>query len=392
MAQAWTAPQDQRSDFVLQNASNDHGDVELARWELAELLKHSDGRPGIVYAPHQIANPYGGYGGNNMGDGVNAHSQQNHHQDVSMNGSMNTHMSHHHPTNSHGQQNPYEMYSGSNGINVRGYPTDNLGMQAQQSMYSSPSLNGAVTDPSYNSNSTQSFSMAQDYSFSSIPRHSVSVPDFRRIAGMNVQNGYRGHDYQDGMNTVDGPSPNAHAQPQQQFQDFSRFQQQGAYTSPSRHGSSSTPFSPSQSDMIQDLQHHPAFHNQAVARYDNMSNFSGANPINGSPMDYTQTDAHVSSMDTAQESQGASNLVDPNDFQSFIRCAGCALSDRGKFECRFIPVGATWTSTRGHQTASRWANAQSSSCPARSLKSPTETKRGWCVSSVNSITFYFDFS
>lgn len=361
--------------------------MELARWELAELLKHSDGRPGIVYAPpHNIANPYNGYGSNNMGDGVNSHNQQSHHQDVSMNGSMNVHMPQHHHLNS--QQNPYDMYSGSNGISVRGYPTDNLGIQAQQSVYSSPSLNGAVTDPSYSSNPTQSFAMPQEYSFSSVPRHSASVPDFRRIAGMNVQNGYRGHDYQDGlggMNAVDGPSPNAHAQPQQQFQDFSRYQQQNVYSSPSRHGSSSTPFSPSQSDMMQDLQHHPAFHNQSVARYDNISNFSGTNPINGSPMDYSQTDAHVSSMDAAQESQGSSNLVDSNDFQSFIRCASFT-SDRGKFECGFIPLGATWTNTPGHQTASRSVNAPSSLCLVRSLKNHTETKRGWCVSSANSIT------
>ena len=331
MAQAWTAPQDQRSDFVLQNTSHGQEDVELARWELAELLKQSDGRPGIVYAPpNQIADPYNNYGGNNMGDSVHAHNQRSHHQGAPMNGSA--HMSQHHPMNSHGQQNPYDVYSGNNGIAVRGYPTDNLGMQAQQSMYSSPSLNGAVTDPSsYNSNATQPFTMAQDYSFSSIPRHSTSVPDFRRIAGMNVQNGYRGHDYQDGlggMNAVDGPSPNAHAQPQQQFQDFSRYQQQNAYSSPSRHGSGSTPFSPSQSDMMQDLQHHPAFHNQAVARYDNISNFSGTNPINGSSIDYSQTDARVSSMDTSQESQGSTNLVDPNDFQSFIRCAGFAFRSR----------------------------------------------------------------
>lgn len=333
MAQAWAASQDQRSDFVLQNASNGQGDVDLARWELAELLKQSDGRPGIVYAPpHHIPDPYSNYGGNNMGDGVNAHNQQSHHQDVSMNGTMNGHMSQHHPMNGHGQQNPYDLYSGSNGISVRGYPTDNLGIQAQQSIYSSPSLNGAVTDPSpYNSNPTQSFAIAQDYSFSSIPRHSASVPDFRRIAGMNVQNGFRGHDYPDGLggvNAVDGPSPNGHAQPQQQFQDFTRYQQQNVYTSPSRHGSGSTPFSPSQSDMMQDLQHHPAFHNQAVARYDNMSNFSSTNPINGSSVDYPQTDAHVSSMDTSQESQGSSNLLDPNDFQSFIRCASFTIRSR----------------------------------------------------------------
>ena len=308
--------------------------MDLARWELAELLKQSEGRPAIVYAPtHHIANSYSGYGGNNMGDSVNAHNQQSHHQDASMNGSINAHMSQHHPMNGHGQQNSYDMYSGSNGISVRGYPTDNLGMQAQQSMYPSPSLNGAVTDhPSYNSNPSQAFAMAQDYPFSSISRHSASVPDYRRIAGMNVQNGYRGHDYRDGlggMNAADGPSPNGHTQPPQQFQDFSRYPQQN-YSSPSRHNSSSTPFSPSQSDMMQDLQHHPAFHNQTVARYDNLSNFSGTNPINGSSMDYSQTDAHLSSMDTTQEPQGSSNLVDPNDFQSFIRCAIFTLSDRGK--------------------------------------------------------------
>lgn len=233
---------------------------------------------------------------------------------------MNSHMSQHNPMNGHGQQNPYDMYPSSNG-----FSTDNLGVQAQQSMYPSPSLNGAITDPSsYDSNPTQPFAMGQDYSFSSIPRHSASVPDFRRIAGMNVQSGYRSHDYQDslgGINAVDGSSPNTHAQSQQQFQNFSRFQQQNLYTSPPRHSSGPTPFSPSQNDMMQDLQHHPAFHNQAVARYDNMSNFSGTNPINGSSMDYSQTDAHISSMDTVQESQGSSNLIDPNDFQSFIRWA-----------------------------------------------------------------------
>jgi hypothetical protein len=326
MAQAlWTAPQDQRSDFVLQNTSNGQGDMDLARWELAELLKHSEGRPGIVYAPPHTTNPYSGYASNNLGDGVNPHNQQSHHQDVSMNGSMNAPMSQHHAINGHGQQHPYDMYSGSSGITGQGYPTDNLGMQAQQNMYHNPSLNGALTNPSsYNSNPAQSLAMA-------IPRHSASISDFRRIGGMNVQNGYRGHDYQDGlggMNTVDGPSPNAHAQPQHQFPDFSRYQQQNAYFSPSRPGSSSTPFSPSQSDMMQDLQHHPAFHNQTVQRYDNMSNFSGANPINGSSIDYSQTDAHISSMDTAQESQGSSNLVDPNDFQSFIRCASFTIRSR----------------------------------------------------------------
>jgi hypothetical protein len=227
--------------------------------------------------------------------------------------------------NGHGQQNPYDMYSNNNGIPGRGYPTDNLGMQPQQSMYSSPSLNGAVVDPSsFHHNSTQSFTMPQDYSFSSIPRNSnPSMPDLRRITGMNVQNGYRGPDYQDslrGMNGMDGPSLNAHAQPQQPFPDFSRYQQQSIYPSPpSRHGSGSSPFSPSQNDMMQDLQPHTAFHNQTIARYDNMANFPGTNSINGSSMDYSQPDARASSVDTASESQGTSSLTDPNDFQSFIR-------------------------------------------------------------------------
>lgn len=329
MAQAWTAPQDQRSDFALQNPPNGQDGIELARWELAELLKHSDGRSEVVYTAHHIGDPYSGYGGNSVGDSVNAHSQQNHHQDVPMNGSMNAHMSQNHPMNSHGQQNPYDVYSSSNGIPVRGYSSNNLGMQPQQNMYSNPSLNGAVADPSpYHS--TQSFTMPQDY-FPSIPRHSPSVPDFRRIAPMNVQTGYRGHDYQgglSGMNSMDGPPPNAHAQPQQEFQDFSRYQQPNVYTSPSRHGSNSAPFSPSQSDMMQDLQPHPQFHNQAIARYDSMSNFSGSNPINGSSMDYSQSDAQLSSMDTSQESQGSSNLTDPNDFQSFIRCASFTFRSR----------------------------------------------------------------
>ena len=333
MAQAWTAPQDQRSDFVLQNTSNGHGEVELARWELAELLKQSDGRPGIVYAPpHHITDPYSGYGGNNMADGVNAHNQQAHHQDVSMNGSMNAHISQNHPMNGHGQQIPYDMYSSSNGIPGRGYPTDNLGMQPQQSMYSSPSLNGAVTDPSsFHHNPAQSFTMPQDYSFSSIPRNTPSMPDLRRIAGMNMQNEYRGPDYQDGlggMNGMDGPSLNAHAQPQQQFPDFPRYQQNTYTSPPPRHGSSSTPFSPSQNDMMQDLQTHPSFHNRAIAGYDSMSNFPGTNSINGSSMDYSQPDARASSVDTASESQGSSNLADPNDFQSFIRYASFTFRSR----------------------------------------------------------------
>jgi len=325
MAQAWTVPQDQRSDFVLQNTPNGHEDIELARWELAELLKHSDGRPDIVYAPHHIVGSYNGYGGNNMGDGVNAHNQQAHHQDVHMNGSMN--LSQNHSMNGHGQQNPYDIYSG------RGYPTDNLGMQPQQSMYSSPSLNGAVTDPSsFHHNSTQSFTMSQDYSFTSIPRNTSSMSDFRRIAGMNVQNGYRGPDYQDslgGMNGVDGSSLNAHAQPQQPFPDYSRYQQQNVYTSPPpRHGSGSTPFSPSQNEMMQDLQAHQTFHNQAIARYDNMSNFTGPSSINGSSMDYSQPGARSSSVDTASEPQGPSSLSDPNDFQSFIRYASFTFRSR----------------------------------------------------------------
>ena len=364
MAQAWTAPQDQRSDYVLQNASNGHEDVELARWELAELLKHSDGRSEIVYAPHHIVNSYNGYGGNNMGDGVNAHNQQAHHHDAPMNGSMNAHMSQNHPMNGHGQQNPYDMYPGSNGIPGRGYSTDNLGMQPQQSMYSSPSLNGAVTDPSsFHHNPPQSFTMPQDYSFSSIPRNASSMSDLRRIAGMNAQNGYRGPDYQDdlgGMNSMDGPSLNAHAQPQQPFQDFSRYQQQNIYASPPpRHGPSSAPFSPSQNDMMQDLQPPPSFHNQAIARYDSMSNFPGTSSINGTSMDYPQPDARASSVDTASESQASSNPADPNDFQSFIRYAALTFPIAESFNADSFFLGATWTSTRGHQTASRLVNAQS---------------------------------
>ena len=326
MAQAWTAPQDQRPDFVLQNTSNGHEDVDLARWELAELLKHSDGRSEIVYS-------YNGYGGNNITDGVSAHSHQAH-QDASMNGSMNVHMPQNHTMNGHGQQNPYDMYSSSNGIPGRGYPTDNLGIPPQQNMYPSPSLNGAMVDPSsFHHNSAQPFSMPQDYSFSSIPRNTnSSVSDLRRIAGMNAQNGYPGPDYQDGlrgMNGMDNPSLNAHAQPQQQFPDFSRYQQQNIYASPpSRHGSNSSPFSPSQNDMMQDLQPHTTFHNQAIARYDNMSNFPGTNSINGSSMDYSQPDARASSVDTASDSQGSSNLADANDFQSFIRYAGFTVRSR----------------------------------------------------------------
>lgn len=331
MAQAWTAPQDQRSDFVLQNTSNGHEDVELARWELAELLKHSDGRSEIVYNPHHILNSYNNYGGNNMADGVSPHNHQAH-QDASMNGSMNAHMSQNHPMNGHGQQIPYDMYSGNNGIPGRGYTTDNLGMQPQQNMYPNPSLNGAMVDPSsFHHNSTQSFTMPQDYSFSSIPRNpnSSSISDLRRIAGMNAQNGYPGPDYQDGlrgMNGVDDPSLNAHVQPQQPFPDFSRYQQQNVFASPpSRHGSSSSPFSPSQNDMTQDLQPHTTFHNQAIARYDGMSNFPGTNSINGSSMDYSQPDVRASSVDTASESQASSNLADANDFQSFIRYASFTL-------------------------------------------------------------------
>ena len=339
MAQAWT--QDQRSDFVLQNPSNGHEDVELARWELAELLKQSDGRSEIVYTPAHLVNSYNGYGGNNMGDAVGTHNHQGH-QDTSMNGSMNAHMSQNHPMNGHGQQNPYDVYSNGNGIPGRGYTTDGLGMQPQQSMYSSPSLNGAVVDPSsFHHNSTQSFTLPQDYSFSSIPRNThPSMPDLRRIAGMNAQNGYRGPDYQDGlrgMNGVDSPSLNPHAQPQQPFPDFSRYQQQNIYPPPpSRHSSSSSQFSPSHSDMMQDLQPHPAFHNRAIARYDNMSNFPGTNSINGSSMDYSQADLRASSVDTASESQGASSLADPNDFQSFIRCVG-SPSDRGRIEYLIFP-------------------------------------------------------
>lgn len=330
MAQAWTAPQDQRSDFVLQNPSNNHEDVDLARWELAELLKHSDGRSEIVYAPHHIVNSYNGYGGNNMGDGANAHNQQAHHHDASMNGPMNPHMSQNHSMNGHGQQNPYDVYPGNNGIPSRGYPADNLGIQSQQSMYSSPSLNGAVTDPSsFHHNPAHSFTMPQDYSFTSIPRNTSSMSDLRRIAGMNTQNGYRGSDYQDGlggMNSMDGSSLNAHAQPQQSFPDFPRYQQQNIYTSaPPRHGSSSTPFSPSQNDMMQDVQTHPTFHNQGIPRYDSMPNFSGTNPINGSSMEYSRPDARASSVDTASESQGPSNVADPNDFHSFIRYASFAF-------------------------------------------------------------------
>lgn len=357
MAQAWTASQDQRSEFVLQNTSNGPEDLDLARWELAELLKHSDGRPEIVYAPHHAVNSYNGYGGNNMGDGVNAHNQQAHHQDVPMNGSMNAHLSQNHSMNGHSQQNPYDIYSG------RGYPTDNLGMQPQQSMYSSTSLNGAVTDPSsFHHNPTQPFTIPQDYSFTSIPRNTSSISDFRRITGMNVQNGYRGPDYQDGlggMNGVDGPSLNAHAQPQQSF--YSRYQQQNVYTSPPpRHGSGSTPFSPSQNDMMQDLQTHQTFHNQAIAGYDNMSNFSGTNSINGSSLDYSQPDTRASSVDTASESQGPSNLADPNDFQSFIRYVSITFRSRKVRMQIHSSLGATWTNTRVHQTASRSGNAQSS--------------------------------
>jgi len=384
MAQAWTAPS---------NPSNGHEDVDLARWELAELLKHSDGRSEIVYAPHHIASPYNGYGGNNMGDGVNAQSQQAHHQDASMNGSMNAHMSQNHSMNGHGQQNPYDMYSNNNGIPGRGYLADNLGMQPQQSMYSSPSLNGAVTDPSPYHH-TQSFTMHQDFSFPSITRNTPSMPDIRRIA-MNAQNGYRGPDYRDslgGMNGMDGPPLNAHAQPQQPFPDFSRYQQQNAYTSPPpRHGSNSTPFSPSQSDMMQDLQTHPTFHNQAIARYDNMANFPGTGSINGSTMDYSQPDARASSVDTASESQGSSNLVDSNDFQSFIRYTSFHLPIAESLNTDSFHLGATWINTRGHQTASRSVNAQSSSCLVRSLKSHTETKRGQCVSSINSVISIFYF-
>ena len=329
--QAWPAPQDQRSDLVLQNPSNGQGEVDLARWELAELLKHSDGRSEIVYAPHTIANPYEGYGGNGMGDSVNAHSQQSHHQGVPMSGSMNAHMSQNHPMNGHNQQHPYDMYSGNNGINVRGYPADNLGMQPQQGVYSSQSLNGGVTDSSsYHPNSAQSFTMPQDYSFSSIPRN-PSIPGLQRMVEMNMQNGYRGHNYQDGlsgMNPMDGHSSNPHAQPQQQFQGFSRYQQQSAYNSPPRHGSTSAPFSPSQSDMMQDLQPHTTFHDQPIARFDNMSDFHGTSSINGSSMDYSQTDVHAPSVDTAQESQGSSSLTDPNDFQSFIRCASFTFRSR----------------------------------------------------------------
>ena len=331
MAQAWTAPQDQRSDYVLQGPANGHEDVELARWELAELLKHSDGRSEIVYNPHHIVPSYNGYGGNNMGDGVSAHNHQGH-QDASMNGSLNAHMSQNHPMNGHSQQNPFDMYTSNNGIPARGYPSDNLGMQPQQSIYSNPSLNGTVVDPSsFQHNSTQPFTMPQDYQFSSIPRNpNPSMPDLRRITGMNMQNGYRGPDYQGslrGMNGMDASSLNAHAQPQQPFPDFSRYQQQDIYPSPpSRHGSS--PFSPSQSDIMQDLQPHTAFHNPAIARYDNMSNFAGTNPINGSSMDYSQPDARASSVDTASESPGTSSLADPNDFQSFIRCVGSSFRSR----------------------------------------------------------------
>ena len=304
-----------------------------------------------------------------------------------MNRSMNAHMPQNHSMNGHGQQNPYDMYSSSNGIPGRGYSTDNLGMQHQQSMYSSPSLNGAVVDPSsFHHNSTQSFAMPQDYSFSSIPRN--SNPSSMADLQMNIQNGYRRPDYQDGlggMNGMNGPSLNAHTQPQQPFPDFSRYQQQNLYTStPARHHPSSSAFPPPQNDMMQDLQPHATFHNQAIARYDNMSNFSGTNSINGSSMDYSP-DARASSVDTASESQGPSNIADPNDFQSFIRYASPPpVTGRLNMDS-FLLLGATWTNTRGRQTASRSANVQSSSCPVRSPRSHTGTKRGWCVSSVNSI-------
>jgi hypothetical protein len=344
-----------------------------------------------MYTPQHIANSYNGYGGNGMVNGVGAHNQQGH-QDGSMNGPMNAHLSQNHPINGHGQQNPYDMYSNTNGIPSRGYPTDNLGMQSQQSMYSSPSLNGAVTDSSsFHHNPTQSFTIPQDYSFSSIPRNTnPSMSDLRRIAGMDVQNGYRSPGYQGslgGMNGMDAPSLNAHAQPQQPFPDFSRYQQQNVYTSPpSRHGSGSSPFSPSQNDMMQDLQPHPTFHNQAIARYDDMSNFPGTNSINASSMDYSQPDARTSSMDVALESQGSSNPADPNDFQSFIRYANPLPIAETLNMDSFLLLGATWTNTHGRQTASLSANARSLSCPVRSLKSHTETKRGLCVSSVDSIT------
>lgn len=236
---------------------------------------------------------------------------------------MNAHISPNHP----GQQNPYDMYSGSNGIPGRGYSTDSLGMQPQQNMYPSPSLNGAVTDPSsFHHNPAQSFTMPQDYSFSSIPRNTSSMSDLRRIAGMNVQNGYRGPDYQDSLGGMNGMD--AHAQPQQSFPDFPRYQQ-NVYTSPPpRHSSSSTPFSPSQNDIMQDLQTHPTFHTQAISRYDSMPNFPGTNSINGSSMDYSQPDARASSVDTASETQGPSNLADPNDFHSFIRYASFTFRSR----------------------------------------------------------------
>jgi len=88
-------------------------------------------------------------------------------------------------------------------------------------------------------------------------------------------------------------------------------------------------------DLYPSFQHgdqgtsHPTFHNQAITRHDNVSNFPGTSATNGSSMDY--------SVDTAPDSQDASNLADPNDFQSFIKYAGPPF-DRGRIVYLILPA------------------------------------------------------